>query len=449
MIARPAAALLLLSVAAPRAAADSFLLRDGTQVEGEVLRAFKDEADRVDRWEVRTVKGVRILAAAEVRTRKDGGGPWPWRVFEEKFAFVDSKDARDNYELGLWARERGLESEAVRAFRRAIEADPDHVKARTALGHQRVGEAWVAPPGQSGVPEERGVPVPASDPGPLEAVLAKVLARRQSEHYRAESTWLDQAALGRYLDTLERTREATLAFLGEPPPPGEARRPTYFLLRDAAEYRAAVDALVAPVLEARPDREAAARELRLYRGGFLAVVPGGPGGCVARRVDENETADRAFLAHFAVHEVEAQGAPRGGGAPAWLREAIAYGILNGMFPDDPTYCVSTGYGRSDRVPDAWRNTRTWAATARALAASNKALAFRDLSALDQNSLSFDALVQSWSVLQVLRAKHENGSRAFVRRLRRGDDPNRMLQECLRLDPAGVDRLWRGEVLKAR
>lgn len=446
----PALALLaLLAAAASAARADVFQMKDGTTVEGEVLRSFKDSEERVDRWEVRTLKGVRILAAADVRARKDGGGPWPWRAFEEWFATIDRKDAAELFRSGIWARERGLESEAVRAFLRAIEADPDFVRARTALGHQRVGERWVVPTAQVTVPEERGTPVPPKEPSALEGRLGRVLARRETENFRLESTYLTQADLGRYLDALERARDAALAFLAEPPPPGEVRRPTYLLLKDASEYATGVDLLVAPAMAARDDRDAAARDLRLFRSGHLAVLPGRPGGCVAWRVDENHTADQAFLAHFAVHDLWRAELPTGRRDPDWLAEAVAYAVLNEIFPDDPTYCLATGYGRTDRIPVDWRNTRNWAATARALAASDKALAFKDLAVLDLNSLSFTGLVQSWSVLQALRSKDPVATRTFLRKVRRGTDQFQALQECLKLDPAGVDRLWKAEVLKAR
>jgi hypothetical protein len=446
----PLAALVLaLAPGAGAARADVFTLKDGSVVEGEVLREFRDEGDRPDRWEVRTLRGIRTVASGEVRARRDGGGPWPWREFEDKYAFIDPRDPAENAALGAWARERGLESEAVRAFRRALEADPEHLRARTALGYQKVDGRWVVPAGRERVPEDRGEALPGEAAGALDAVLGRVLARRRSENFRIESTWMDQAGLGRTLDTLERAREATLAFLGEPPPPG-ARGSTYFLLRDAAEYGKAVDALVAPAHAARADREEARRELALFRAGHLAILPGGSPGCVAWKVDEGETADRAFLAHFAVHETWRAGLSQGVRDPDWIREAVAYAILNDRFPDDPTWCVAAGgYGRSDRVPSAWRNTRTWAAAARTLAVSGKALAFRDLAVQDVNSLSFDSLVQAWSTLRVLRAKDEAGTRAFLARVRRGTDQFKALADGLRLDPDGVDRLWRAEVLKAR
>jgi hypothetical protein len=438
----------LLLVLCGRAAADTFTMRDGSSVDGEVVREFPGEGGRPDRWEVRTLKGTRILAAADVRARKPGGGPYPWRIFEEEFVSVDPRNAEENYLLGVRARAQGLEAEAVRAFRRAIEADPGHARARTALGHILVDGRWVVPAGQPESPEDRGTPVPSGPPSALETGLGRTLAKRESDAFRVESSWLDQYGLGRMLDTLERAREATLSFLAEPPPVG-ARRATYYLLRDGTEYRRAVDALVAPAMGARADRDVAARELALYRSAHLSPLPPAGPGCVAWKIDEGETADRAFLAHFAVHETWRSVCSPGTRDPDWLREAVAYSVLNDVYPDDPTWCVAATYGRQERVPGPWRNTRTWAATARNLAASGKALAFQDLAVLDLNSLSFDALVQSWSVLQVLRAKDDSGTRTFLRRVRRGTDQFQALKECLHLDPAGVDRLWRAEVLRGR
>lgn len=441
---------LLLLAAAP-APAETFVLRDGSVVEGQILRTFRDEEGRTDRWEVRTLTGRRTLPAAEVREvreRRPGAPPYPWVHFENTFAFIDPGDAAENLRLGLWARERGMEAEALRALRRALAADPDDARVRTALGHLRVDGRWVAPAGREGVPEERGEAVAGGPPSPLEGVLGRVVARRRSENYHLESDWLDQAGLGRYLHTLEGVREATLAFLGEPPPVGN-RREVLYLIGTREQYLRAVEALVAPDLEARADREEAMRSLRMYRQGFMAVLPGPTPGCVALRSSENEVEDLSFLAHFAVHGTWRP--PTSGGArdPDWLREAVAYGVLNDLFPDDPTFCVATGYGREGRVAPTWRNTRTWPGTARALAASRKSLLFQDLAVLDLNSLTFDALVQAWSVLGVLRERDANGTRAFLRKVRRGGEQFEALKETLRMTPAEVDRLWRGEMLKRR
>jgi hypothetical protein len=446
------AALAAALLAAAPAAADTFVLRDGTVVEGQVTRTFRDRGGEAppDRWEVRTTAGLRTLLAAEVkehRPRRPGDAPFPWEEFEQKFAFIDARDAEDNFRLGAWARERGLEAEAVRAFRRAVAADPEHLRARTALGHQRVDGRWVAPAGAEGLPEDRGEALPRGEPGPLEAALGKVFERRRSENFQVESSYLDQPALGRYLDALEKAREAAHSFLGDAAAGGG--RASFVLLRDGDEYGKAVDLLVAPSLASAADRDRARRELALYRNGHLAIVRGPAPAFVARRSDDSEVADRAFLAHFAVHQAWEAGALAGGRPADWLREAFAYAVLHDAYPDDPTWCVTVGYGRDERVPGTWRNARNWPSLARALASPGRALPLRDLAVLDLNALSFDSLVQSWAILRALRGKDENGTRAFLRRVRRGENQFEALEDCLRLKPEDVDRLWKAEAVRWR
>jgi len=441
------------AIAAGPAAADSFVLRDGRVVEGQVLRTFRDggEDRPPDRWEVRTAAGVRVVLAAEVREhrpRKEGDAPWPWEDFEQRFAFVDAADAEDNFLLGTWAREQGLEAEAVRAFRRAVAADPEHARARTALGYQKVDGRWRAPEGAVDFPEDRGEALPPAPPGPVESALGRVFEKRRSANFLVESPHLDQRALGRCLDALERAREAALSRLGDAAPAGEPRT-ELLLVADRAQYARAIDILVAPALEKAADRDRARRELALYRAGHLACRPAPARGVVALGLGEGETADHAFLAHFAVHGTWTEGTPPRARHPDWLREAFAYDVLNEAYPDDPTWCVAVGYGRADKVPPAWRNARNWPSLARALAASGRAIDTRDLAVLDLNSLSFDALVQSWSVLRALREEDENGTRAFLRRVRQGTDQFEALRDCLRLTPEEVDRIWKTRMAKGR
>ena len=441
------------AIAAGPAAADSFVLRDGRVVEGQVLRTFRDggEDRPPDRWEVRTAAGVRVVLASEVREhrpRKDGDAPWPWEDFEQRFAFVDAADAEDNFLLGAWAREQGLEAEAVRAFRRAIAADPEHARARTALGYQKVDGRWRAPEGAVDLPEDRGEALPPAPPGPVESALGKVFEKRRSANFHVESPVLEQRALGRCLDALERAREAALSRLGDAAPAGEPRT-ELLLLCDRAQYGRAIDLLVAPAVESAADRDCARRELALFRAGHLALRPPPARGVVALGLGDGETADHAFLAHFAVHAAWLEGTPPSARHPDWLREAFAYDVLTEAYPDDPTWCVAVGYGRNEKVPAAWRNTRNWPALARGLAASGRALAVRDLAVLDLNSLSFDALVQAWSVLRALNAEDANGTRAFLRRVRQGSDQFEALRDCLRMTPEDVDRLWKARALKVR
>jgi len=434
---------LLLPLAASAAGADEFTLRDGTVLTAEELR------DLGDRLEVRTAGGTRTLPKDQIRER--ARKKTPWEEFEAKFALLEEGDSEGNYLLGAWARERGLEGEARRAFRRAVAGDPENAKARTALGHVRVDGKWVAPAGEKHPPEECGAPVEGAVATPAERALGVAAAKRQSDHYRVESVrpGTSQRVLARYLDTLERAREATYAFLGEGAPPPGGPRAVIVLLRDRpdrprSDFQRALDALVVPRVTPGGVDE---RLLRLEKACGFARLRDGTRGALASPFSDDETADRACLAHHAVHEAWLAEAPARERVPDWLTEAVAYVILNEPFPDDPAYCVAVGYGRPEREPDPWRNTRTWRGTARRLAAENRALDFASLSVLDLNSLTFENLIQAWSVLDALLARDGPGTRAYLRRVRRGADPREALKDILHLEPAGVDRLWRERALR--
>ncbi len=197
---RLAPSALALLVATSSSLADTFVLRDGSSLEGQVLRTFPDEEGRADRWEVRTLRGRRTLLAAEVRevrARRPADPPYPWVQFEAKFSLVDPGDADGNYLLGSWARDQGMEAEALRAFRRAVAADPEHVRARTALGHLRVDGRWTVPPGRAGASEERGEPVAGEAPPRWRGssgAPSPAAARRASGSNPPGSTRRDSAA---------------------------------------------------------------------------------------------------------------------------------------------------------------------------------------------------------------------------------------------------------------
>ncbi len=445
-IALPRLALLAAAAAGPWSGiavsrGDDFVLKDGTTLEAQELR------DLGDRLEVRTRAGRRVVLKEEIRSRT--ARKTPWENFEGYLASERPDDADALLRIGLWARDQGLPAEARRAFLRALAADPEHARAHVALGHTRVDGRWVVPPGDTPPPEETGEALPPSAPTPRETLLALGLTRRRTDRFLLESNHMDQPRLGRYLDTFERVRESVLSLLAEPPPVGE-RPSIHVLLADEDQYEKALRLLVLPDLATAAPSDEAAAQAAIYRRTRIAPAPGPQRVCVAWPASVNEIEDRAYLAHFVAHEVLRDATSPGVSLPPWIAEAVAYAVLNPVFPDDPAYCLAaTGYGRPGGPPTAWRNTRTWPARARELAASQRAQDVATLNALDLNSLTFDALVQAWSLLEVLRARDPEATRALLRRVRRGTPFADALKDGFRLDFAGLDRLWHQEVLKAR
>src|SRR5262249_3219299 len=87
-----------------------------------------------------------------------GGHKTPWKelrsledvapdrpALESEYATRAAKradTAADHVQLGAWAREHELETEANKEFEAALALEPEHAAARKALGFARVGKEW-------------------------------------------------------------------------------------------------------------------------------------------------------------------------------------------------------------------------------------------------------------------------------------------------------------------
>jgi hypothetical protein len=434
--------LVLLTSLAPPARADVFLLRDGTSVEGQELR------DLGDRLELRTRDGQRTIDKGEIRRRESKATPW--EIFEKELTLADAENADELFDLGYRARRDGLAAEARRAFRMALAADPEHSRSRLAMGHIKVDGRWVGPAGEKPPAEETGEAIPAAELTPRESTLGLAMAKRRSANFQVESPYLDQKALGRFLDTFESVRETMLEFSGEPPPVGRGSSFVVLLSR-VEEYERALELLVRPALPSTLTAREIQARMVLYRKSRVAPVQKARDAlCVCAPAGSGEIENRAYLAHFIAHDVFRSITSPGVEVPAWISEAVVYRIVNAAFPDDPVHCVAAdGYARTGGPSEVWRNTRTWPARARDLVVQERSVDIASLTAMDLNSLSFDALVQAWSVLDFLHRRDDSGTRGLLRRVRRGIPFPEALKESLDLDAPALDRLWRQDVLKRK
>ncbi|MCH2104188.1 MAG: hypothetical protein MK297_09290 [Planctomycetes bacterium] len=117
------------------AIADVVVLKDGRRIEGVVLV----ENDSVVK--IQTGLGLLEFKRSEVesierkKTRRE--------QFNERFEAAKTGD--EFHELGLWAESKRMRSQAKKAMNRAIEVEPDHVKARAWLGFVRYKGEWMTP----------------------------------------------------------------------------------------------------------------------------------------------------------------------------------------------------------------------------------------------------------------------------------------------------------------
>jgi hypothetical protein len=115
------------------AQADVYVMKDGRRIEGTLV---KEEQGVLT---VQTGVGELKLSRSdivEIVVKKTNA-----QDFDERMK--NAKTAEDFFQAGEFARTNKMKREAVKAWKNAIELDPDHVAARTALGFVRYKGQWL------------------------------------------------------------------------------------------------------------------------------------------------------------------------------------------------------------------------------------------------------------------------------------------------------------------
>ncbi|MCX7703423.1 MAG: HEAT repeat domain-containing protein [Planctomycetota bacterium] len=116
--------------------ADVVHLKDGGKVEGTVLESTW-------RVQVRLPNGSVVEFKPDDVVKIDYSELPPEKEYEKRLEGVPKDDAEAYYRLGLWCREKGLKKQSEECLKKAIELEPDHTGARTALGYVRHKGEWV------------------------------------------------------------------------------------------------------------------------------------------------------------------------------------------------------------------------------------------------------------------------------------------------------------------
>ncbi|MBS3733998.1 MAG: hypothetical protein KGY99_03630 [Phycisphaerae bacterium] len=113
--------------------ADKLVLVDGRQFEGTVTEESDTVTIKMDYGRMTFPKDqVEKVILAET----------PQQTLERKLAKVAARNAAGLYDVGVWARQEGLEDEAAALFTEVVALDPDHAGAREALGQVRIDGTW-------------------------------------------------------------------------------------------------------------------------------------------------------------------------------------------------------------------------------------------------------------------------------------------------------------------
>jgi len=131
---KTAKAAVLVALLASPAAGDVVTLKSGGVFEGKVT----ESDDQVTIETPHLTLNFERSQVAGITYR-----PAPSEVYDSRAGKLDASDAEGWYQLGIYAAGKGLYRKAEEAFRKALEADPDHEGARGELGYVRVDGEWL------------------------------------------------------------------------------------------------------------------------------------------------------------------------------------------------------------------------------------------------------------------------------------------------------------------
>jgi hypothetical protein len=132
---RHAIAFLFLVLAGVSARADKLHMKGGGELECDAVREGSS-------YRVRLPNGAEALIPVADVERLEPGETYR-DEYIRRLNRLERTDAEGYYRLGLFCVDHGLTQEALYLFTRAVELEPDHEGARTALGLVRVDGEWV------------------------------------------------------------------------------------------------------------------------------------------------------------------------------------------------------------------------------------------------------------------------------------------------------------------
>ncbi len=194
---------LALACVGPMTAADVFVLRQGGRLRGTWMNRQEPAPNQ---YLIRTEEGGLLkLDAAEVRLAL----PQDPRLAEYERRLERCADRVDgHWQLSEWCREQDLKEQRETHLQRILELDPDHARARHALGYSQIGGQWVT---REGIQRRRGYQRYAGR-WRLSQEIELLEATQAAE--QAEKRWLTQMVRWREMLSTGAASEAYQGFAG-------------------------------------------------------------------------------------------------------------------------------------------------------------------------------------------------------------------------------------------
>jgi hypothetical protein len=168
-----------LALGATGASADEVILRSGGRLMGEIRER------RPDAVVLETGPGLVTVPMSQV-ARVVSTTSSALSTYRARAARLGPGDAEGWFELALWARDQGLNTQARQALEHVLAVNPNHTGAHQASGHVLQGGRWMTP--EDGYRARGFVPFEGSwmSPAEREAILTERAASTEERRLRAE-----------------------------------------------------------------------------------------------------------------------------------------------------------------------------------------------------------------------------------------------------------------------
>jgi hypothetical protein len=231
----------LLAWPVARAAAESFQLKNGGRIEGELLNPKRSAHEP---YRIRTPAGIQLSLTkdivARVAVKREAE-----LLYEQRLPKVPDTTA-GHWAMAEWCKENGLRAQREHHLEEVLVRDPEHEAAHQALGHQRFNGKWQRP--EEHMAAQGYVKYQGTWRTKQDAELAKLAAAREAKAIG----WRQQIRMWRSWIGKKREAEAY------------------------ANLRAIHDADAAPALIDLLTESNQPRDLRLLAVDVLAQLPGNP-----------------------------------------------------------------------------------------------------------------------------------------------------------------------------
>ena len=215
--------ILCAALLAVQAQADVLHMADGTVRQGRIVSA--DEKEVVVDFGVGSMSIVTRIPREQIARIEKKASPQETLMsgYVARRARAERGGADGWVALGVWCQQqRVLKTKALEAFRQAVLLDPNHKRARAALGYVKLDDRWMTP--------QQAMAVLAPGFGDVSEFKARqVAAARDAEVARAEALEA-QAKLKKLeaqVDELETQNREMRRRLAVPPPPPPPPRVIY------------------------------------------------------------------------------------------------------------------------------------------------------------------------------------------------------------------------------